>query len=107
MQRRTQPPTAFLSVLRPWASPSTCRLGSSTPPTLMWAPFPWCSNSSLLERVATREMLHHAYPILEFDSTPEAVIEPRRFITPIDAPEHAVVCFFQDVITRLSQHHQA
>ena len=37
------------------------------------------------------------YPILEFDPTPEAVIEPRRVVEPIDVPEHCVLCFFHDV----------
>jgi uridine phosphorylase len=46
------------------------------------------------------------YPILEFDPTPEAIIEPKRLIKPIDIPEHAVACFFQDVITQLSQQHK-
>lgn len=47
------------------------------------------------------------YPILEFDSTPEAMLEPSRIIQSIDVPEHAVACFFQDVITQLSQQHKA
>ncbi|HZR43469.1 MAG TPA: nucleoside phosphorylase [Ktedonobacteraceae bacterium] len=47
------------------------------------------------------------YPILEFDSAPEAILEPKRLIKPIDIPEHAVACFFQDVITKLSQQHKA
>lgn len=51
--------------------------------------------------------MQHDYPILEFDSAPEAILEPKRIIQPIDAPEHAVVCFFQDVITQLSQQHKA
>jgi uridine phosphorylase len=38
------------------------------------------------------------YPILEFDPAPEAFLEPRRLIRPIDAPEHCVLCFFADVI---------
>jgi len=52
-------------------------------------------------------MEHRDYPILEFDSTREAVIEPGHHRIPIDAPEHAVACVFQDVITRLSQEHKA
>jgi len=40
-------------------------------------------------------------PILEFDASAEAVIEPRRVIRAKDVPEHAVVCFFQDVIAKL------
>jgi len=47
------------------------------------------------------------YPILEFDNAPEAILEPKRLIMPIDIPEHAVACFFQDVITKLSQQHKA
>ncbi len=47
------------------------------------------------------------YPILEFDPTPEAIIEPKRLIKPVDIPEHAVACFFQDVITQFSQQHKA
>ncbi|MBM4457853.1 MAG: purine-nucleoside phosphorylase, partial [Chloroflexi bacterium] len=47
------------------------------------------------------------YPILEFDPAPEAIIEPRRVIKPIDAPEHGVLCFFQEVITRLVNEGQA
>ncbi len=46
-------------------------------------------------------MNHQAYPILEFDPTPEALIEPGRLIKPIDIAEHCVVCFFQDVIDKL------
>ncbi|HLZ57708.1 MAG TPA: nucleoside phosphorylase [Ktedonosporobacter sp.] len=45
------------------------------------------------------------YPILEFDETPEAMIEPAHLIKAIAIPEHAVACFFQDVITQLSQRH--
>src|SRR5260370_11878517 len=51
--------------------------------------------------------MQHDYPILEFDSTLEAMLEPKRIIKPIDIPEHAVACFFQDVITQLSQRHAA
>jgi len=51
------------------------------------------------------EMIHHNYPILEFDNAAEAILEPKRIVKPIDAPEHAVACFFQDVITKLSQQH--
>ena len=37
-------------------------------------------------------------PILEFDPSPTAVIEPGEVIEPIDVAPHAVLCFFQDVI---------
>ena len=49
--------------------------------------------------------MQQEYPILEFDSTPEAILEPSKLIQPIDIPEYAVACFFQDVITQLSQRH--
>ncbi len=51
--------------------------------------------------------MHAEYPILEFDPSLEAILEPKRLIHPIEIPEHAVICFFQDVITKLSQQHKA
>lgn len=51
--------------------------------------------------------MYHDYPILEFDPAREAVIEPSRHAASIDAPPHAVLCFFQDVISRLVQQHGA
>ncbi len=45
----------------------------------------------------------NAYPILEFDPTREAVLEPARIVAARDVPDRAVVCFFQDVISRLVQ----
>ncbi len=49
--------------------------------------------------------MQEEYPILEFDAAPEAILEPGRLLKRIDIPEHAVVCFFQDVITQLAQRH--
>ena len=43
------------------------------------------------------------YPILEYDDSPEALIEPSRLIAPIDIPRHCVLCFFQEVITALRE----
>ena len=49
-------------------------------------------------------MQSELYPILEFDPTREAVIEPRLTKKPLEAlPTAAVLCFFQDVISRLVQ----
>ncbi len=43
--------------------------------------------------------MNDPYPILEYDSTPEAIIEPRQLLKPLAGmPERAVICFFQDVI---------
>lgn len=55
-----------------------------------------------MEEFTTKE-----YPILEFDPGRETILDPQRLLHPIDIPQHAVVCFFQDVITQLSQRHQA
>lgn len=41
------------------------------------------------------------YPILEFDATPEAFIEPSRIIRARDLPEHCVICFFKEVIDKV------
>lgn len=45
----------------------------------------------------------HEYPILEYDASPDALIEPSRLLAPIDIPRHCVLCFFQDVITSLRE----
>ncbi|GIV89979.1 MAG: phosphorylase [Chloroflexus sp.] len=41
------------------------------------------------------------YPILEYDPSPTAVIEPTAVIKPRDVPEHCVICFFREVIERV------
>ncbi len=40
-------------------------------------------------------------PILEFDPSPNALIEASSMITPIEGLKHCVFCFFQDVIAKL------
>ncbi len=47
------------------------------------------------------------YPILEFDPSPEALINPRPGAAHSWQTPCAVLCFFQDVITRLSQERRA
>lgn len=42
-------------------------------------------------------------PILEFDPSKRAVLEPSEHIHRIDIPERCVICFFQDVITNLRE----
>ena len=41
------------------------------------------------------------YPILEFDSAPEAMIEPSRIIRARDLPENCVICFFKEVLDKV------
>lgn len=43
------------------------------------------------------------YPILEFDPSRKAVLEPGELIAPIDIADHCVLCFFQDVISGLKE----
>lgn len=45
------------------------------------------------------------YPILEFDASRTAIIEPQNVVKKVDVPEHCVICFFQDVITKVVQQH--
>ncbi|HSM54977.1 MAG TPA: DUF952 domain-containing protein, partial [Candidatus Sulfomarinibacteraceae bacterium] len=44
-----------------------------------------------------------AYPILEFDPSPNALIEPSEVLAPIDIPACCVLCFFQDVFADLDE----
>jgi uridine phosphorylase len=41
------------------------------------------------------------YPILEFDPSPEAIIEPKKVVESIDTPEYCVITFFQEVLDNL------
>jgi uridine phosphorylase len=47
----------------------------------------------------------HDIPLMEFDPTPEALIEPGRLIRPRDVPAHCVLCFFREVIDRVVREH--
>ncbi|MEM9483700.1 MAG: nucleoside phosphorylase [Cyanobacteria bacterium P01_F01_bin.116] len=47
------------------------------------------------------------YPILEFDSTQEAFIDPSKVVQSWDAPEHCVISFFGEVIEGVASEHQA
>lgn len=45
----------------------------------------------------------NTYPILEFDVSKEAILEPSILVDPMDVPEHCLVCFFADVIEDLQK----
>src|SRR5512143_2099000 len=47
------------------------------------------------------------FPILEFDPSPEAFIEPSKIIRARDLPEHCVICFFKEVIDKVIAEHGA
>jgi uridine phosphorylase len=51
--------------------------------------------------------VHMIYPILEYDPTPIAFLEPSRLINPRDMPEHCVMCFFKDVMDKVITKHDA
>jgi uridine phosphorylase len=44
---------------------------------------------------------HPDAPILEFDPDPAAVLDPSHIHAPKDMPQHAVLCFFQEVIEKV------
>jgi len=48
-----------------------------------------------------------SYPILEYDPSRRAMIEPSAFHAPRAVPEAAVLCFFADVIEKLTSEGQA
>ena len=67
----------------------------------------WHSNATrIFSRMANRPLEHkqnrtmqRQYPILEHDPSEDAILEPKRLISPLpDMPEHGVITFFQDVI---------
>ncbi|MGZ9223995.1 MAG: nucleoside phosphorylase [Anaerolineales bacterium] len=47
------------------------------------------------------------YPILEFDPTLAAVIEPSKIIRARDLPERCVICFFREVIDKVIAEYNA
>ena len=47
------------------------------------------------------------YPILEFDPSRKAFIEPCEVIRPRDMPEHCVICFFKEVLNEVVSSHNA
>lgn len=47
------------------------------------------------------------FPILEFDETPEALIEPSKILRAEDLPEHCVICFFGEVLEKVISEHAA
>lgn len=46
-------------------------------------------------------MLKRNFPILEFDRTSKAKIEPSNIIKKLDVPEHCIITFFSDVINKM------
>ena len=56
---------------------------------------------------AESSQLSAAYPILEFDPSRQAIIEPARIIKPIDAPEHCVICFFDETLAKIYRERRA
>ena len=47
-------------------------------------------------------MTDQEFPILEFDPSPRAVLEPSEVIRPVDVAEHCVICFFDDIVRQVS-----
>lgn len=47
------------------------------------------------------------YPIIEYDATLEALIEPSKVNYPRNMPEHCVICFFKEVLDTVVETHHA
>ena len=47
------------------------------------------------------------FPILEFDATSKAIIEPEEQVTPLDVPEYRVLTFFGEVLDKLEAQRKA
>jgi uridine phosphorylase len=50
---------------------------------------------------SSKRLARRQFPILEYDPSPTAIIEPRRVYKSGGWPTHCVLCFFQDVIDDL------
>ena len=48
-------------------------------------------------------MISKDFPILEFDPTPRAIIEPNEHISSLDVPQHCVLTFFKEVLGEKEQ----
>jgi uridine phosphorylase len=57
--------------------------------------------------MGVRSVKQRTYPILEYDPTREALIEPSRLIRPSDVPESCVICFFREVLDKVVAEHNA
>jgi uridine phosphorylase len=55
----------------------------------------------------TNKVIKRNLSILEFDGAVPAVLEPSKIISKIDIPEHAVICFFSEVIEKLKNEGKA
>lgn len=50
------------------------------------------------------QLARQAYPLLEFDPTPTAMIEPQQITRPVEGiAETCVLCFFHEVIARVAE----
>ena len=47
------------------------------------------------------------FPILEFDGSTKAILEPSERVKPQDVPEHCVICFFAEVVQAVAEQHHA
>lgn len=51
--------------------------------------------------------MSESYPILEYDPSQKALIEPGEVIQPVDVAEHCVICFFKEVLDQTVQEQNA
>ncbi|HOR78991.1 MAG TPA: nucleoside phosphorylase, partial [Anaerolineaceae bacterium] len=67
----------------------------------------WRNIFHLLHCCAKQGFMNKKFPILEYDSTRIAFIEPSKVIAPLDMPEFCVICFFKDAIDKVVTEHNA
>jgi uridine phosphorylase len=56
------------------------------------------------KQLRTRKLLRARFPILEHDTSKAAVLEPHHVQKRRDVPEHAVICFFAEVLDEVRRH---
>ena len=54
-----------------------------------------------------KRIIKYKYPILEFDRSKTAIIEPSKVIKREKVPEHCVLCFFDEVIQKVIKEKKA
>ncbi|MCL4871834.1 MAG: GNAT family N-acetyltransferase [Anaerolineae bacterium] len=56
---------------------------------------------------ASASPLRRDYPILEYDPSPQAIINPTDLLPSLGLSEHVVICFFREVVETLKAEHGA
>lgn len=55
----------------------------------------------------SNEEIGNPFPILRFDSDPNAILQPNHAGLELDFPEYLVLCFFREVVSKVAEENQA